>query len=96
MTVQAIDPRAQLVEAYRLRDLALKQETAAVKLALHSTGGNVRQSADLLGLPHRTLDRLIRTGRLAALKKDTRRTLGRPGKSGKTQKRKSSKTQKRK
>lgn len=72
------DPRVQLAEAHRLRGLALKMETAAVERALRLVGGNVRQAADILGLPHRTLDRLTREGRLKGLKKVTRRRLGRP------------------
>lgn len=51
---------------------------SAVKSALACVDGNVRRAADLLEMPHRTLDSMIRSGRLSSLKSLIRHKPGRP------------------
>lgn len=79
VTPQQMNPRELIEEASRLRSLALSYETQGVRAALSAVGGNVRQAADVLSMPHTTLARLLSSGgRLHALYKETQRKAGRP------------------
>lgn len=73
------EPREQLEEADKLRQLADQLEHNAVKAALTATGGNIRQAADVLSLPPRTLDKRLRDGRLKDLRKMCNTKVGNPG-----------------
>lgn len=68
----------RLDEARQLREQANEIEASAVKEALKRSDSRVKQAAARLGLPHRTLDTLIRAGRLRHLWALTSREIGRP------------------
>jgi DNA-binding NtrC family response regulator len=71
-------PRERLDEARQLRAQADEIEAEAVRDALRETGGNVARAATLLGMLRSTLDRLLRSGRLAELDDHAAHQRGRP------------------
>lgn len=71
-------PLLMFTQAQALHERADALMTSAVKAALECVDGNVRRAADILQMPHRTLDSMLRTGRMSHLKSLTRSTPGRP------------------
>ena len=75
----------ELVEAARaLQEQANKLFEQAVTDGLQFLGGNVRQLADMLHMPARTLHEILTKGRLQHLRHLTRRGAGRPAASTKS------------